>query len=177
MGDAPQQCNSSSVSPIRRGNFLKHFLRIFSIGIAVVALFLAVNWPSASPLAEKIGTLDFRKRAVAALISGNWDFVCAISETVRPVDVLKEIQGNSYSEVESPGADNRRILLDGESGLLAVSTKDRNYALYLVFDENRMRVLMSGKNCVLFDDAELRRVERLSRDGWLYVELFGRNGQ
>jgi len=139
------------------------------LAIFAVLFYSCTFHREASTIASKITVQSEDTFSVSSVVGGDWDFACVISETARPETVALQVAQKTLM-FERVGNSNRNLLYDGESGLVLVSNKRGTYALYLVFDENKIVIIHNnGPQCLPFKRASL--VETLKEEQWRYLEL------
>ena len=145
------------------------------LGLVILVLALAFVFASLvikekSYLAERIAGRKFEAEKLRNLVPGDWSAACTIDELGRPAAIAESLapQPLTFNPV---GNQYRDILLDGATGVVLVDTKINEYALYLVFDDNRITILQrKGNQCVPFESALLRR-SSIGDANWHYFDL------
>ena len=143
--------------------------------VFAIILLLPLN-VERSMIAERLPETPQLSVKVPDLIDGQWDAVCAISETAMPDLLLREV---GYKDLTFSDAGNtfRSILLEGETGLISINSRSHTFGLYLVFDQNRVSIVPTVNSsaitdCFDFERATLNR-HPISNDKWLYLTLGG----
>ena len=145
------------------------------LGLVILVLALAFVFASLvitekSYLAERIAGRKFEAEKLRNLLPGDWSAACTIDELGRPVAIAESIAPGPL-KFNPVGNQQREILLDGASGVVLVDTNRDQYALYLVFDANRIKIIQrEGNQCVPFESALLRRFNA-GEANWHYFEL------
>lgn len=140
-----------------------------ALGIILLVSFFGLSQSEVSKLATSLQSVGAEKVRISTLIEGDWDFACTISETASPEAVAMQVAQKSlrFDEVANS---RRKLLYDGETGLVLVSNQRGIYVLYLVFNIDRAAIIhKDGPQCLPFDRASLSQT--LKRENWRYFEL------
>jgi len=127
-------------------------------------------------LAKEIDRTTFTSMRLDRLIHGEWDLACTIGEYDSPEDVTR-IAGFAGLRFVDTGWANRRVLLEGESGVLLIRKSKKEFSLALFYGRDRIKVILDSSKrelspCFIFHKTRLVKfTPKIAVGDWIYLRL------